>query len=174
MKTRDQNKLVNIGRISSAVGLKGEVKVILYASDSDNLKEGKVLLLKRGKEKLEASIAALRFQNGKPIIRLEGIDDRTAAESLKAMEISIRETDLEDLPEGEHYVRDIVGYTIHDMAQNKNIGVLRDVLQNTAQNVLDIETADGGQILVPAVDAFMRGIDDENEIINVELIDGFY
>lgn len=174
MKTRDQDKLVNIGRISSAVGLKGEVKVILYASDSENLKEGKVLLLKRGKEKLESAIASLRYQNGKPIIRLEGVDDRTAAESLKAMEISIRETDLEELPEGEHYVRDIVGYTVHDIAKNKDIGVLRDVLQNTAQNVLDVETADGGQILVPAVDAFMRGIDDENETINVELIDGFY
>lgn len=174
MKTRDQDKLVNIGRISAAVGLKGEVKVILYASDSDNLKEGKVLLLKRGKEKLEAPISGIRFQNGKPIIRLQGTGDRTAAEALKGMEISIRETDLEELPEGEHYVRDIVGYKVVDLTLGKEIGVLKDVIQNTAQNVLDIEGVNGKQILVPAVPAFMREIDDENETITLELIKGFY
>lgn len=173
MKTRDQDKLVNIGRIGAAVGLRGEVKVNLYSSDSDNLKEGKVLLLKRGKDCIETECLGVRGQTGKLIARLSCAEDRTAAEGLKGMEISIRETDLEELPEGEHYVRDIVGYAVVDIASGETIGTLRDVLQNTAQNVLDIETADGKQVMIPAVDAFMRGIDDENEIINVELIPGF-
>ena len=35
--------MVNIGRFSGAVGLKGEVRVTLYAKDSENLHEGSVL-----------------------------------------------------------------------------------------------------------------------------------
>ena len=174
LKTRDQSQLVNIARISSAVGLRGEVRVTLYASDSDNLKEGKVLLLKRGKENIETKCESVRYQNGKPIVKLECAGDRTAAEFLKAMEVYIRETDLEKLPEGQHYVRDLVGYEVYDLTTDAVVGTLKDVLQNTAQNVLDVEGADGKQILIPAVDAFMRGIDDENERITVELIPGFF
>ena len=171
LKTRDQSELVNIGRITSAVGLRGEVRV---TGNSENLKEGKVLLLRRGKQEIDTTCAAVRYQKNSPVIRIQGVSDRNAAEELRGYEVFIRATDLDELPEGEHYVMDIIGYTVHDLATDRTVGVLRDVIQNTAQNVLDIEGEGGKQILIPAVDAFMRGIDDENETINVELIEGFY
>ena len=170
LKTRDQSELVNIGRICSAVGLRGEVKL---TGDSDNLKEGKVLLLRRGKQEIEAKCAAARYQKHNAVIKLEGVTDRNAAEELVGYEVFLRAADLDELPPGQHYVRDIIGYAVYDRASNETIGTLRDVIQNTAQNVLDIETPDGRQIMIPAVDAFMRGIDDEKELIEVELIPGF-
>lgn len=173
LKTRDQAELVNIGRISAAVGLRGEVRVVLHAADSENLKEGKVLLLQRGKETLETKCTGVRYQNGKPVVKLENITDRNASEALKGMEIFIEASQLEELPEGEHYVRDIIGYTVYDRVSAAEIGVLNDVIQNTAQSVLDIEGADGKQILVPAVDAFLKLIDDERQVIELELIPGF-
>lgn len=173
LKNRDASELVNIGRIGSSVGLKGEVRVNLYAQDSDNLKEGKVLLLKHASKVIEAECVSVRLQKNKPVIKLEGISDRTAAEGIRDMEVYISEDQLEELPEGEHYVRDIIGYTVHDIASGTDIGKLTDVIQNTAQNVLDIETPEGKQVLIPAVDAFMRDIDDENNLIKVELIPGF-
>ena len=51
--------------------------------------------------------------------------------------------------------------------------MLRDVIQNTAQSILDVESADGKQVLIPAVDAFLKCIDDDREVIAVELIPGF-
>ena len=173
MKTRDQSELVNIGRISSAVGLMGEVKVTLYSRDSVNLKEGKNLLLKRAKDIVETTCEKVRLQNNQPIAKFSDIDDRNAAEFLKGMEVFISEDQLEELPEGEHYVRDIVGYEVYDLTTKAVIGKLNDVIQNTAQSVLDVKSSEGKQILIPAVDAFMRGIDDEKETINVELIPGF-
>ena len=177
MKKNSNSELVNIGRVGSAVGLRGEVRVTLYAHDSDNLKEGKVLLLKHaGKlagEAISGRCLGVRLQSGTPVIRIEGITDRTMAESIRNMELYITADELEELPEGEHYVRDIIGYTVHDIASGTDVGRLRDVIQNTAQSILDVETSDGGSVLIPAVDAFMRGIDDEQEIITVELIPGF-
>ena len=70
-------------------------------------------------------------------------------------------------------MRDIIGYKVIDLATGTEVGVLKDVIQNTAQNVLDIEGADGRQILVPAVDAFLKRFDDENGVIELELIPGF-
>ena len=177
MKTEDRDKdIVIIGRVGSPVGLKGEVRMILYAEDSENLKEGKVLLLKAaGKNELECEIEGVRMQKGRPVVKLGGIDDRDAAEGICNMEAYIAADDLEELPEGEHYVRDLIGCKVVDIAGGgeSEVGLLKDVIQNTAQSILEVETPAGKTVLIPAVDAFMRRIDEEAHVIEVELIPGF-
>lgn len=181
MKSDGTEKLV-IGKVGSAAGLKGEFRVNLYAADSGNLKEGKNLLFrhpdKRGglpemPEELEAVCKSVRYQKDKPVIRVEGVDDRNAAEALRGMEIFLDESELDELPEGEHYVRNLIGCTVRDCAGGSDIGVLSDVIQNTAQSVLEVKTPEGKTVLIPAVDAFMRSIDEEAGLIEVELIPGF-
>ena len=164
-KTNKTNETVLIGKVGSPVGIKGEVRITLYAQDSTNLKEGKVLLLERAGKTMSAAIERLRFQKDRPVVKLEGVDDRNAAEEIRGMEVSIYASDLEELPEGEHYVRDLIGY--------REVGVLKDVIQNTAQSILEVETAEGKSVLIPAVDAFLRDIDEEAGVIEVELIPGF-
>ncbi|MBR0469449.1 MAG: 16S rRNA processing protein RimM, partial [Mogibacterium sp.] len=165
---------VLIGKVGSPVGIKGEFRVNLYSQDSGNLKEGKVLLLERAEKSVSGAIEKVRYQKDKPVVRLTGIEDRNAAEDIRGMDVSIYANDMEELPEGEHYVRDLIGCKVVDLAQDgAEIGVLRDVIQNTAQSVLDVSTPDGKQVLIPAVDAFMRSIDEDAGVIEVELIPGF-
>lgn len=174
---------MNIGRITSAVGIRGEVRVLPCAHDSNNLKEGKVLLLKRVARETDNSIEEIkainltiekvRFHKDRPVIKFDGIDDRNTAEELKGMEIFIEAEELEELPEGEYYVRDIVGFEVIDILSGESIGILQDVIQNTAQSILDIKAENGKQVLIPAVEAFMKKIDVEKKVIEVELIPGF-
>ncbi|NLY87438.1 MAG: 16S rRNA processing protein RimM [Clostridiales bacterium] len=184
MKTKDHSDLVNIGRITSAVGIKGEVRVLSYAFDSENLKEGKVLLLNRIVKDLKGNtqdsigsknlrIDSIRYHKNLPIISFEGVIDRNSAEELKGMELFIKAEELEKLPAGEYYVRDIIGFKVIDLVSGETVGILQDVIQNTAQNILDITGDSGKQILIPAVDVFMKKIDVDNEVIEVELIPGF-
>ena len=173
-KTDVSQEKVLIGKVGSPVGIKGEYRVNLYSQDSGNLKEGKVLLLERAERSVSGAIEKVRYQKDKPVVRLKGIEDRNAAEDIRGMDISIYAKDMEELPEGEHYVRDLIGCRVVDVAQGgAEIGVLKDVIQNTAQSILDVSTADGKQVLIPAVDAFLRSIDEEAGIIEVELIPGF-
>ena len=172
-KTDNTNETVLIGRVGSPVGIKGEVRITLYAQDSTNLKEGKVLLLERAGKTVTAAIKRLRYQKDRPVVKLEGIDDRNAAEDIRGMEVSIYASDLEELPEGEHYVRDLIGCSVRDIKDGSEVGILKDVIQNTAQSVLEVGTAGGKSVLIPAVDAFLRNIDEEAGIIEVELIPGF-
>ena len=156
------------------MGIKGEVRITLYAQDSTNLKEGKVLLLERAGKTINAAIKRLRYQKDRPVVKLEGIEDRNMAEEVRGMDVSIYAADLEELPEGEHYVRDLIGCRVIDIAaEGREIGILKDVIQNTAQSILEVETAEGKSVLIPAVEAFLRGIDEEEGIIEVELIPGF-
>ena len=176
-KTDVSQEKVLIGKVGSPVGIKGEFRVNLYSQDSGNLKEGKVLLLERAEKSVSGAIEKVRYQKDKPVVRLKGIEDRNAAEDIRGMDISIYAKDMEELPEGEHYVRDLIGCRVVDIAQGgaeiREVGVLRDVIQNTAQSVLDVSTPDGKQVLIPAVDAFLRSIDEEAGVIEVELIPGF-
>ena len=173
-KTDVSQEKVLIGKVGSPVGIKGEFRVNLYSQDSGNLKEGKVLLLERAEKSVSGAIKKVRYQKDKPVVRLTGIEDRNAAEDIRGMDVSIYAKDMEELPEGEHYVRDLIGCKVVDLAQDgAEIGVLRDVIQNTAQSVLDVSTPDGKQVLIPAVDAFLRSIDEEAGVIEVELIPGF-
>ena len=155
------------------MGIKGEVRITLYAQDSTNLKEGKVLLLERAGKTAGFAIKRLRYQKDRPVVKLEGIEDRNAAEEIRGMEVSIYVSDLEELPEGEHYVRDLIGCRVIDITEGREVGILKDVIQNTAQSILEVGTAEGKTVLIPAVDAFMRNIDEEAGVIEVELIPGF-
>ena len=190
------------------MGIRGEFRITLYSQDSGNLKEGKTLLLERTKKltegtvlpvnfsapsQIEAKIKRVRYQKDKPVVKLEGIEDRNAAEAVRGMEVSIRACDLEELPEGEHYVRDLIGFTVVDVAAGDEadkktkrtvpgvnsdvngvvVGTLKDVIQNTAQSILEVETDEGKTVLIPAVDQFLKEIDDEEGVIKVELIPGF-
>lgn len=165
-----------IGKVGSPVGIRGEFRITLYSQDSGNLKEGKTLLLERGADLTETKIKRVRYQKDKPVVKLEGFDDRNAAETVRGMEVSIRACDLEELPEGEHYVRDIIGFDVVDVAAEggeTKVGTLKDVIQNTAQSILEVETSEGKTVLIPAVDEFLKEIDDEEGVIRVALIPGF-
>ena len=193
MKKTNSEEQVLIGKVGSPNGLRGEVRITLYQHDSTNLKEGKVLLLKHARNQkgnasadgdICAEVQRVRYQKDRPVVKLEGIDDRNAAEAIRGLEVYIQADSLEPLPEGEHYVRDIIGCRVIDIAASdddgesevaggREIGVLRDVIQNTAQSILEVETTEGKTVLIPAVDEFMRRIDEEEGIIEVELIPGF-
>ena len=111
MKTNERSDLVAIGRVSAPSGLRGEFRVNLYASDSLNLKEGKNLLFRHAgahgldeREEFYAVCRSVRYQKERPVLRVEGIDDRNAAEEIRGMEVCIEEEELDELAEGEHYV----------------------------------------------------------------------
>ncbi len=183
MKKTNSDEQVLIGKVGSPSGLKGEVRITLYQHDSTNLKEGKVLLLKHAKDNISAEVERVRYQKDRPVVKLKGVDDRNAAEAIRGLEVYIEADSLEPLPEGEHYVRNIIGCRVIDISEEgrqadengegRVVGVLRDVIQNTAQSILEVETPEGKTVLIPAVDEFMRGIDEEEGVIKVELIPGF-
>lgn len=158
---------IKIGKIVNAVGLKGEVKVYNY-SDSDEVYHRTPRIF--AEDKL-LDIENIRMQKNMVILKLSGIDDRNAAEAAKGRDLYITEDDLPDLPEGQFYVRDLIGMTVVTV-DGDNIGKVSDVIQNTAQDIFEVEKEDGNKVLIPNVDEFVLNIDAEERMIEVRLIDG--
>jgi 16S rRNA processing protein RimM len=95
----------------------------------------------------ERRIAARR-SDAPPVIRLEGVEDRDAAEALRGTAL---ELPVERLPEPEEdafYVFDLVGCEAR--CEGRQVGVVREVLERPANDVLVLD-ADGRELLVPFV-----------------------
>ena len=157
---------IKIGKIVNAVGLKGEVKVYNY-SDSEEIYEITPSIY-AGNNLLD--IENVRMQKNMVILKLSGINDRNAAEAAKGTDLFITEADLPELEDGEFYVRDLIGMTITE--DGVILGTVTNVLQNTAQDVFEVERKNGKQLLIPRVDEFVLDIDLDTREIKVKLPEG--
>lgn len=156
-----------IGKIVNAVGLKGEVKVYNY-SDSTEIYENTESIYV---EDRLMKIRSVRTQKNMVILGLDGINDRNDAEKAKGSELFVTDADLPELPEGEYYVRDLIGMEVV-LEDGSHLGTMTDVIQNTAQNIFELETDEGKQVLIPKVPDFVLNIDAKAGKITVRLIEG--
>ena len=101
-------QLVVMGVITSAHGIRGEVKIRSFTEVPEDIASYGPLLLDDGPETVE--IVRLRPAKGAFIARLKGVEDRNAAELLRGRELKLpreRLPDIED--EDTFYHSDLVG-----------------------------------------------------------------
>ena len=163
---------IKIAKIVNAVGLRGEVKVYNYSDDRERFEDLEEIIVS-GKQETVRKIQGVRYQGNMVILKLEGVNDRNAAEALKESDVYITEDDLRELPEDTFYVRDLIGMKVIDEGVYGEIGTLRDVIQNTSQDVYAVRTREGKDILIPAVKDFIKEVDMEGRVIRTTLIPGF-
>jgi 16S rRNA processing protein RimM len=145
---------IAVGKIVAPVGLRGEVKVYPYSENPERFAPGAEIEA----DDTPMSIDAARFVKKLPILKFAGVDTRDAAEALRGRTLYVSALALAPLPEGEWYVRDLIGCGVWDES-GKNLGTITDVIQNRAQDLYEIATADGRRFLLPAVAAFVTDVD---------------
>ena len=153
---------LRVGRLLKAHGLKGAIKLELYTdSPNERFVPGAELELQVPTESpwhgKTLKVAELRWYNQSPVIFLEGIEDRTAAESLiKA--ILLVNTDAAALPAEPDawYDHQLVGLRV--VRDGKDVGKVARVDHLPAQDLLAVETA-SGEVLVPFIKHFVPTVD---------------
>ena len=161
--------MIKIGEVVNVVGLRGEIKIYPYCESNQRFETLSKLYLN---DRL-VNIQQVRYKDNLVILKLQGIDDRTAAEACKGKEVFMDEADLEALPQGTYYIKDILGFQVEDKTRGV-VGILKDVLDHGAQNLFVIKKENGGELLVPAVEEFFTGVDFERKTVLVDLIEGMY
>ena len=157
---------IKIGRIVNAVALRGEVKVYNYSGYKERYEELDRIIV----ENTEYEIEKVRYQQEMFILKLAGVDNRNDAEAMKNKDVFITEEDLDELPDDTFYIRDLIGLQAVD--DSGRIGIVKDVLQPSAQDVYVIKTDSGRDILVPAVKEFVKEVNLEEGFIRLSLIEG--
>jgi 16S rRNA processing protein RimM len=141
-----------LAAIAGAHGIKGEVRLKLFTDALDNLTRharfdagGRAIVLE----------AVRPDKAGMAIARLEGVRDRTAAEALRGLTLSIPRAELPPLAEGEYYVADYLGRTVVDET-GVAVGTVKAIENFGASDILDIALASGGSVMVPFVADVVR------------------
>lgn len=158
---------IKIGQVVNVVGLKGELKVYHYSDYKERFEELEKIYLGDTLYK----ISGVRYMKDMVILKILGVDDRTEAEKHKGKDISIDKTDIRELPEDTYYIFDLIGLKVIDES-GAVIGTLCDVIQNSAQDLYEIERENKGKFLIPAVEEFILKIDMESRTMTVRLIEG--
>lgn len=105
------------------------------------------------------------------IILFDGIDDRDSAEDLRGLMAHVHIDDAVPLDEGEHYLYEIEGIrVVTDGGQE--LGRLTGVVETGANDVYVITSAEGREVLLPAIPDVIVKVDAEAQVMTVHLIDG--
>lgn len=168
------SQLVVLGRLGRPHGIRGEIRAEYYA-ESPLLLE-KPLFIQAGRAlPRPVKVVSWRYWQERLILKLEGVDNRSAAELLRGQELLMEGELLPEIDDDEAYLYDMLGLPVfardgEDSA--RPIGVLENVLFPAGQEIWSIraykdgeyslkspQRASGHEILFPAVPEFVEDID---------------
>ena len=150
------------GRIASAHGLDGSFKVV---DPVPRLLDVGATVAIRG-QLLEVERRA--GTDARPIVRVSGIADRAAAEGLRGERLMVRRSAVPELGEDEWWTADLLGCDVSD--GDERVGVVTDVRGLPSCEVLVVERAGRGELLVPLVSDAVRSVDVAGRRIDVDLV----
>ncbi|MDO4799654.1 MAG: ribosome maturation factor RimM [Bacillota bacterium] len=160
--------MIHIGTIVRHHGIRGEFKVYPHTEDPEKfLGFSRLYADAQGKKPLE--IEAARLHGKMVLIQFRGYPTIESGLALIGSPLYIERERVDD-GQGGHFVVDLIGCEVFD--RGESIGVLRDVLQHTAQDVYEIERPNGKLCYIPVVDEFVISIDVERKRIDVQTIPG--
>ena len=146
-----EGQRVALAAVAGAHGIKGEVRLKLFANSAASLAAHATLIV-GGRE---IALTSVRAGGKTAIARFAGVATREAAEALRGSLVEVDRAALPALGEGEYYHADLIGLPCVDAAGTR-LGTVVAVEDFGAGELLEIEQAGAKRALVP----FRPGIAD--------------
>jgi 16S rRNA processing protein RimM len=165
-----------VGQVLSRRGRGGTLLLGLYGDDPANILGAERLYLDGGPGALEFRVVqseprgAARDGSARVSVKLEGLTEPEQASAWIDATVSIGEADLEPLPEGEYYWRDLLGL-VCVTSEGERLGLLEEIWPTGSNDVLVVREA-GHQLLIPALHDVIRGVDPDAGEIRLALPEG--
>jgi 16S rRNA processing protein RimM len=141
-----------VGRVARPHGIRGQV-IVNVETDFPELRfrPGVELFVRRDGTADRVIVDTVRFQQGRPVLGVRGIDDVDAARALAGAELRIPRDQLTQLPTGVFYRHDLVGCEVVAVG-GARVGTVVEVEGTLGGSRLVLDTP-SGEVLVPlAVD----------------------
>lgn len=182
MSTLSLNHLIELGAISEAQGLRGQVKVRHHSLEPVALLSAKSVwlsLIPRRDAGVSVSleqasltlykVKSSKMHSGNVVMALEGISDRDQALALKGARILVARDAFPKVESDSYYWVDLIGCNVINL-QNEALGDAIDVTENGAHGVIAIGDAQTKTIkyLVPFVKEVVQNVDLPSKVITLD------
>ncbi len=159
---------VAVGRIRRAHGVRGDVLIDVYSDHPDRFVPGSKLHTEDGAPFI---VEWVRPHREGVVAHFTGLDDRTAAESLRGQLLFIGTEERRSLDADEYWPDELVGLTVIG-PQGEALGVVVDVVV-AAQDRLVVEGA-SGRFDVPFVAELVPEVDLSARVLKLAPIPGLF
>lgn len=159
-----------LGKVSTAFGIKGWVKVYSYTDPLANILNYPTWLLKIGGEWKAFRVKDSQLHTKGLAVALEGINDRDAALALSQVEIAVPTSELPELDDDEYYWFQLQGLKVVN-TRGEWLGQVKELLDSGGGNqVLVVDACEGSidrqQRLIPYAETIVLEVDtDKGEIL---------
>lgn len=163
--------LLQVGIITSTHGVRGEVKVYPTTDDPRRFRRLKEVVLDTGKEKMNLEIEGVKFFKQFVILKFKGLDNINDIEKYRQKSLYVTRKNAVRLQRDEYFIADLIGLKVQD-EDGKELGTVKDVIETGANDVYEVEMADGKSLLLPAVKQCILNVDVENGTMQVHVMEG--
>lgn len=155
----DEPVFLVIGKFRRPHGLMGEMFFEVMTDFPDRLKHGKEIFVGETHELMK--IQSSRAHRDGLLLSLEGINDRDLAAIYTNQLVFVKIDQVPALEEGRYYHHELIGMLVDNESGNR-LGIIQEILETGANDVLVIITKEGKEILLPAVDEVIIRVDMES------------
>lgn len=144
----EEVRFLQIGYISGAFGLGGELKVVSTSDFPERFGGLERVLL--GEELRPYRVESAKARGVEVLLKLRGIDEATGASELRGTSIFVPLREGIPLEEGQFYWHQIIGMTVVT-EEGKSLGEVKDILSTGANDVYVVH-GKMGELLIPAIE----------------------
>lgn len=175
MQVSEQNhtEWATIGKIVAFFGVKGELKVHLL-TDIPNRFEALDVVYVGPAHRPRTVQHARPYKGDMIVLKLQGIDDANAAESLRNADLCIPLDSLAQLPADSYYMHDILGLRVLTL-DGIYLGDVEDIITTGSNDVYVVKMPGApasSQVLIPAIKDVIKQIDLQKHVIHIDPIPG--
>ena len=163
--------LLQVGIITSTHGVRGEVKVYPTMDDTRRFRRLKEVVLDTGREKLNLEIEGVKFFKQFVILKFKGLDNINDIEKYRQKSLYVTRKNAVRLQRDEYFIADLIGLKVQD-EDGTELGTVKDVIETGANDVYEVEMADGRSLLLPAIKQCILNVDVENGMMQVHVLEG--
>ena len=144
-----------VGFILGPHGVRGEVRIDPRTDVTDRFRAGAVL---QCDDIGPLTVAGVRGEVAKPIVRFEGYESRAAAESLRGRFLRVARSESRRATTGAYLWADLLGVRV-ETPEGTWLGIVRELLRAGENDVLVIADASGRERLLPMLESVVKAVD---------------
>ena len=163
--------ILRVGVITQTHGIRGEVKVFPTTDDPMRFKKLKACVIQLKRETVQLEVQSVKFFKQYVILKFKGYDNINDIEQFVKKDLMVTRDNAVKCEPGEYFICDLIGLKVVT-DDGKELGTLTEVLETGANNVYEVTTTHGKQVLIPVIDECILAHDMEAKTVTVHLLDG--